>query len=217
MISSNSPRSFLSNSSVDHGSDARRSGPTPAVWSGFLHEFRNHISAVKRLGGELAAGIPPALAPHVGPVLSETERNVQGLTALVALVDASVQTGDLVIARLGDVVDRATRLAAPAAGSALSIVTRVPRDTGVRNRGAVLESLLAALVLEVARDSASPTPRVSIDADVGRRGLVLEVAGESARAEAGSWRLALAGDLAAKLDATLAVPAGASSYLIQFH
>jgi hypothetical protein len=102
-------------------------------------------------------------------------------------------------------------------GSALSIVTHVPRDTGVRNRGGVLESLLAALVLEVARASQSPTPRVTIDADIGRRGLVLEVAGDSARADGGSWRLALAGDLAAKLDATLAVSAGATSYLIQFH
>ncbi len=173
---------------------------------------------------ELRAEIPPALALQVGDAVFETERNVQGLTSLVALVDASMRTVEPLIAPLGDVVDRAVRLAAPSAGRCTSIVTRVPRALGVRNRGMALESLLAALIVELARShdgtgangDGGRAPRVSLDAELGRRGLSIEVACTGAHLDPSSWRVALAAELAAKLDVTLTPVAEASAYIVQF-
>jgi Pentapeptide repeats (8 copies) len=200
MISPNSTRTSLSESSADHALDADRLVP---VWGGVLHEFRNHLKAL--------------------------------MTAtLLALVDASVRTFEPLISSLGEVVDRAVRLAAPAAGRRLSLTTHVPREVGVRNRGAALECLMAALIIDLARadlaradlaradlaradlGGASRSPRVRVDAELGRRGLAIEIASDGVRPDPGSWRLLLATDLAAKLGATLVSQPEVAAYVIQF-
>jgi hypothetical protein len=229
MISSNSTRSSLSESPADQAFDAHRFVP---VWNGILHEFRNHLTVLVAATSELGAELPPALALRVGDAVCETKRNVQGLTSLLALLDASVQTFEPLICSLGEVVDRAVGLAAPAAGRRLSITTHVPREVGVRNRGAVLECLMAALIVDLARaDSAradlarvtaargvesARSPRVRVDAELGRRGLAIEIASDGARPDVGSWRFLLAMDLAAKLDATLVSQPEVAAYVVQF-
>jgi hypothetical protein len=129
-----------------------------------------------------------------------------------------------VIAPLGDIVDRAALMAAPAAGRRATIVTDVPRAAGVRNRGKALEGLLAALIIDLAKSNQSSNQsssqagagaRVRVDADVGRLGLAIELQCDGARLEPSSWRLALAKEIAAKLDATLTVHPDASAYLVQ--
>ena len=212
----------------------RRSAPVPSVWKGFLHEFRNHLTVLMAATSELRAEAPPAFALRVGETIVQMERHVQGLTELVAFVDASMHAGDPIIARLGDVVDRAVGLAGPVSGRSVSITTRVPRDTGVRNRGSLLECLLAALVADLARSgpgkpegrpdgkaegTSEPVgvPVVVVEADVDRRGLAIEVARPGARVDASSWRFALAAELAARLDVTLTSAPGASAYVVQFH
>jgi hypothetical protein len=223
MISSQLPRSFLHDSPAERpnpDADERRFVP---VWNGILQEFRNHLTVLMAVTSELRAEIPPALALQVGDAVVETERNVQSLTALLALADASVRTVEPLISELGEVVDRAIRLAAPAAGRRVSIVANVPRRAGVKNRGSALECLLAALLVDLARSSLARgssrpvqrvqldgkdheiahAPRIRIDAEVSRNGLAIYVESDGPRPAPGSWRSLLAADLAAKLDATL--------------
>ena len=226
MSSTKSTRALLSDPTAEHALDAPPFAPVSPVWNGFLHEFRNHLTVLMAATSELRMEIPPVLALRVGEAVFETERNVQGLTSLVALLDASMRTAEPVIAPLGDVVDRAVRLAKPSMGRRAEIVPNVPRAAGVRNRGTALEGLLATLIVDLAKSHASAgassndpcgsSPTVRLDADAGCRGLAIEVACDGARLDAGSWRLALANDLADKLDATLSVAAEASAYVVQF-
>jgi hypothetical protein len=218
MLSPNSTRSFLSDSSTDHGADARRPSP---VWNGVLHEFRNHLTVLLAATSELRAQIPPALESSVGDALCDAERHVQGMTSLLALLDASMRSADSLITPLGAVVDRAVRLATPAAGQRATITSHAPRDAGVRNRGSALEGLIAVLILDLARapyaNDVAPTrePHVSVTAEVGRRGISIEIVSAGARLDPASWRLALAAELAAKLDAVLTPSPEASAYLVQ--
>ena len=231
MISSQSTRSLSLDPSADHadlGADAPLIGP---VWNGILHEFRNHLTVLAAATSELRAEIPPALALRVGDALCETERNVQGLTSLLALVDASIRTVEPLITELGGVVDRAIRLAAPAAGRRVSITADVPRKAGVKNRGSALECLLAVLLLDLARAQVkhvqldgkdheiSRAPRIHVEAEVGRRGLAICLESDGASPSPDSWRFLLASDLAAKLDAKLvssSQTAEVGSYVVQF-
>jgi hypothetical protein len=239
MISSNSTRNLLPDPLSDQGADAHRVAPgLPAlpVWNGILHEFRNHLTGLMAATSDLRAEMSPALALQMGDAVCEAERNVQGLTSLLAFVDASVRTVEPLISSLGDIADRAIRLAAPAAGGRVSITTDVPRDVGVRNRGSALECLVAALIVDLARadlaradlaradlaragdgKAAEPgsAPRIRVEAEVGRRGLAIEIASDGARPAASSWRFLLALELAEKLDATLVSQPDVAAYVIQ--
>jgi hypothetical protein len=218
MISTNSSRSLFSDSSAEHGTDRRRFGP---VWSGFLHEFRNHITVLMGMTSELREALPPGLAKELDETVSESERNVQALTSLAAIVDASLRPAEPLIAPLGEVVDRAVRLAAPVAGRRTTIATQVPRDTGVRNRGTALEGLLAALIVDLARSHAGagaergPAPSVRLEGDADRRGLTLELSCEGAGLNPSSWRFALATQIADKLDASVTSCSKDAAYIVQ--
>jgi hypothetical protein len=215
MISSNTTRSLLDESPGEYGPDAHRAAP---VWNGFLHEFRNHLTVLIAATSELRTEIPPSIALRVGDAVFEMERSVQGLTSIVGIVDASIRGGEPVIARLGDVVDRAIRLAAPSAGRRATFTANVPRETGVRNRGAVLESLIAVLAVDLSRRSSAKSfesPNVRIDADAGRAGLVIEISSEGALPDPSSWRCLLAEELAGSLDAALGSDADANAYVLQ--
>jgi hypothetical protein len=231
MISFQSTRNRLTDSSADLGADAR---PDDRVWSGILHEFRNHLTVLTAATSELRAEIPPALALRVGDAICETERNVLGLTSLLAFADASIRTVEPLISELGDVVDRAIRLAAPAAGRRVSITADVPRKLGVKNRGSSLECLLGLLLVDLARAHVQHvrldgkdheivrSPNIRVDAEAGRGGLSIHLESDGARPAPGSWRLLLAHELAAKLDAKLASPFDAAdssagaAYVVQF-
>jgi len=222
MISSKSTRTLPADSSANQGEDSRRLVP---VWKGFLHEFRNHLTVLMGATSDLRAEVPPAVSPEVDVAICEAERTVAGLTSLATVMDASMLNTEPLIARLGEVVDRAVRLAVPFVGRRASITTNGPRDLGVRNRGSALESLLAVLIVELARsqdttrssDLASPaaSPRVRIDAEVGRHGIAIEVVGDGSRLDSSSWRLDLATELAMKLDATLTAHPDIGAYVVQ--
>jgi hypothetical protein len=220
MVSSKSTRTLPADSSANQGEDDRRLVP---VWKGFLHEFRNHLTVLMAATSDLRANVPPALSPEVEIAIFEAERTVNGLTSLATLMDASMLRTEPLIARLGEVVDRAVRLAAPFAGRQASITTNGPRDMGVRNRGSALESLLAVLIIELARsqdtarpqDLAGPSSRVRIDADAGRHGIAIEVVGDGSRLDSSSWRLALANELAATLEATVTAHPDVGAYVVQ--
>jgi hypothetical protein len=229
MSSTESSPTLISNPTVEDGADASRLDAASPAWHGFLKEFRNQLTALRAAASALGAD-EHAPGGDVGGAVFETERNVRGLTSLVALldasfeasVDASARTLEPIIVPLGAVVDRAVRLAAPSAGPRTSIVVSVPRGTGVRNRGAALEGLLAALVVELARSHAGAdadrcrSPLVRIEADVGRRGLALEVSCDGARLDPSSSRFARATELADELGAALTVEPEGSVYVVQF-
>jgi hypothetical protein len=196
--------------------DLREEQPAFApVWTGILHEFRNHLTVLMAVATELRSEIPPALALQVGEALGETERNVQSLMSLLALVEASVRTVDPVIADLDDVVERAIRLAAPAVGRRVSITAELGRRSGIRNRGSALESLFAALIIDLARARGVATasndlgpevarPRhVRLRVDITRGSLSVDLESDGPRPAPASWRFLIASDLAEKLDAKI--------------
>ena len=158
-----------------------------------LQEFRNHISG---------------LAAAVG----ETDGDLQGLTSLLALVDASLRTVDPIISPLDEVVTRAVSLAAPALGP-VSVTTRVGPRTGIKNCGSALECLLAALLVDLAGGSVT---RLRLRADSTRGSLEIEIDSDGLRPALDSWRFLLACDLAAKLDATITAPPEVASYVVHF-
>jgi hypothetical protein len=228
MMSTKSARRLSPDPAVPDDASADRFDPTSPIWHVFLDEFRNHLSVLAAATSELGTDEPPAFAEEVGDAVFETERKVRGLTSLVALADASLGASagsvEPIVAPLGAVVDRAIRLAAAAAGLPTSIVVSVPRAAGVKNRGAALEGLIALLIVDLAKAPAAPddqacrAPRLRVDGDVGRRGLAIEVSCVGARLEPAShsWRLALAGELAKRLGATLTVAREVSTYVVQF-
>ena len=89
----------------------------------------------------------------------------------------------------------------------------------------MLECLLATLIIDLARAHDAPgdrsasaaRPRVRVDAEVGRRGLAIEIASDGARPDPASWRflLAMRSRGEAGRDARLRNPSVAA-YVVQF-
>lgn len=187
-----------------------------------MHEFRNHLTVLLATATEMRTAISPAMAMDIAEAVTETERNVQNLNSLIAQIDAIVKTGEPLISDLDEVVDRALRIAAPALGRRITVSVSKGRKAGVRNRGAALESLLSALVVDLARAAegrptdGSRRPHIQIHVDVGRSAVVIEIESNGARPAPGSWRGALATELAAKLDATIAAHPDVAGFVIQF-
>jgi hypothetical protein len=141
------------------------------------------------------------------------------MSALVAFLDAAVRGGPLTTVSLDQVIERALRLAAPALGR-VAISFNKPRRIDVRNLGTALECLIAGLIIELARTgtkTADPTSRQQIDlfADVGRGAAVLEIDSSGLRPSAGSWRVALAHDLAARIGASITAPAASAGFVVR--
>lgn len=202
----------------DHGDELP---PVVAVWNGILREFRNHLTVIMAAADELRAEMPPAIAFQMGDALGETERSVEGLSALVALVDAAVRTVEPTICDLDGVFQRAIRLATPSVGRRVSLSVAPGDRAGIKNRGSALECLLAALIVDLARAGARDgvddrSPRVSLRAEATRASLAIEVESDGARPAAGSWRLLLARELASKLGATILPQPEPAAYVVQF-
>ena len=169
------------------------------VWDGILHEFRNHLALLLAASTQVRTAPPSAAAPEISEALAATERNVQRLNALVGFVDAAVRDGAPMVADLEDVVRRALRLAAPTLGGAV-VSFRKERRTGVGNRGSALESLLAALVLDLANNEGL---QIDVRAESSRGMVVLEIESSGRRPPSGSWRFVFASELAARIGATV--------------
>lgn len=194
------------------------------VWDGVLHEFRNHLKVLTAAGLELRAEMPPAVALHVSESVHEMERNVQSLGSLLSLADASLRTGEPVVSALGQVFERAIRLASPAVGRSVSITAAKDQALGVKNRGKALECLLASLIIELARATPPTTregelsraPRIQILAEVTRGSLSIAVESSGPLPPAGSWRLLLASELAGRLDATVSPSGDGAAFVVLF-
>ncbi|HEX3905740.1 MAG TPA: hypothetical protein VH853_23140 [Polyangia bacterium] len=190
------------------------------VWDGILGEFRNHLTALLAVASEIRAAAPLTGPGQIAGALAETEWNIQRLDALVGFVDGVLRDGTPVIADLDDVVERALRLAAPTLGRT-SVSVHKERRTGVSNRGSALESLLAALLVELVRAegkgvSAGERPlQIEIHVEVTRSTMFLSIESDGRRPSVESWRFALASDLASRLGATVATLPDGAGYLVR--
>jgi hypothetical protein len=242
MISSNSTIPIRPDPPAGHADQGEDLMQIVPVWNGILHEFRNHLTVLMAAATELRAEMPPTMALQVAEAVTETERNVQSLNSLIALVDASVRTVEPVISDLDETIDRALRLAAPSVGRRVSLtaMSRTGRKGGVKNRGTALECLLAALIVDLARGAegrvgegrvgegrvgegqtgkAGQPPRcpsIQVQAEIGRGLLTIEIESNGARPVPGSWRFLLAKNLATKVDATIVPDPDVPGYLVQF-
>src|SRR5580693_9200797 len=164
-------------SGVDTDPELSRMVP---VWNGILHEFRNHLTVLLAAADEIRVAFPQIGAGEIAGALAETEWNVQGLSALVGLVDAAIRDGTPVIADLDDVVERALQLAAPSLGRT-TVSLHKERRTGVANRGSAFESMLAALLVDLVQAepqgvSAQGRPlRIDIYVEASRGALLLSI------------------------------------------
>jgi hypothetical protein len=206
------------------------------VWDGILHEFRNHLTVLLAAADGIRVAAPQTGAGEIGDALAETEWSVQRLNALVGFVDAAIRDGTPVIADLDDVVERALRLAAPNLGRT-SVTLHKERRTGVTNRGSALESLLAALLVDLVRadqraaagqnhqdqdgprgsaDSAGRPLRIDIQVEATRGSLLLSIESDGRRPSVESWRFVLSADLAARIGATVSTLPDTAGYLVRF-
>src|SRR5262245_43962255 len=189
------------------------------IWSGILHEFRNHLALMLAATTEVRIVTAPAVVPEISRALTETEWNVQRMSALVAFVDAAIRGGAPATADLDAVIERALRLAAPALGR-VAVSFNKPRRIDVRNRGTALECLIAGLIIELARvgsETLAPNCRQQIDvfADVGRGSTVLEIDSGGISPSPPSWRVALAHDLATRIGASVTTPAASAGFVVR--
>jgi len=192
------------------------------IWSGALHEFRNHLTVLLAAATELRGAVPATIAVDVAESIAETERNVQSLSSLVAQLDSVVKSGEPLISDLDEMIDRALRIAAPSLGRRVSVSVTKGRKTGARNRGTTLECMLASLIVDLARaadarpaDAGRP-PRLQVHVEAGRGSLIVEIESNGGRPPAGSWRFLLATELAAKLDASVTPHPDVAGYVVQF-
>ena len=191
------------------------------VWDGILHEFRNHLTVLLAAANEIRVATPPSGTRAIGDALAETESNVHRLNALVAFVDAAIRDGTPVIADLDDVLARALRLAAPTLGRT-TVTLHKERRTGVANRGSAFESMLAALLVDLAQaDPQSFCPdggrlQIHIHVEATRGALALSIESTGQCPPVDSWRFALSSDLAARIGATVAPLPDGAGYLVHF-
>jgi len=191
------------------------------VWDGILHEFRNHLTVLLAAANEIRVATPPSGTRAVADALAETESNVLRLNALVGFVDAAMRDGTAVIADLDDVVARAVRLAAPTVGRT-TVSLHKERRTGVANRGSAFESMLAALLIDLAQaDPRSSSPdggplQIDIHVEATRGALVLSIESAGRRPPVDSWRFALSSELAARIGATITTLPDGAGYLVRF-
>jgi hypothetical protein len=189
------------------------------IWNGILHEFRNHLTLLLAATTEVRMVTPSAVVPEISQALMDTEWNVQRMNALVAFIDAALRGGAPATANLDEVIERALRLAAPALGR-VAVSFNKPRRIDVRNRGTALECLIAGLIVELARVGAkTPGPgtrqQIDVHADVGRGAIVLEIDSSGLRPSPGSWRVALAHDLAIRIGASVTTPAASAGFVVR--
>ena len=195
-------------------------GDLVPICNGILHEFRNHLTLLTAATTEVrTVASSPTVVPEISQALSETESNVQRMTALMMFIDAAVQDGTPETAELDQVIERALRLAAPALGR-VAVSFNKPHRIQVRNRGTALECLIAGLIVELARagcDTRDPIYRQQIDvfADVGRGAIVLEIDSNGRRPSAGPWRVVLARELATRIGASVTSPAGGTGFVVR--
>jgi hypothetical protein len=190
------------------------------ICSGILSEFRNHLTLLSAATTEVkAVTSAPPIIPEISHALTEAESNVRRMTALMTFIDAAVGVGAAAMVGLDGVIERALRLVAPALGR-VAVSFNKPSHIHVRNEGMALECLIAGLIVELARagvEARDPIYRQQIDvfADVGRGAIVLEIDSSGRRPAPGSWRIALARELATRLGASVSAPGLGAGFVVR--
>jgi len=190
------------------------------ICSGILHEFRNHLTLLSAATTEVkAVTLSPSAVPEISRALTETESNVQRMTALMTFIDAAVTRGAHAMVELDGVIERALTLVAPALGR-VAISFNKPSGIHVSNRGTALECLIAGLIAELARAGMAtrdPIYRQQIDvfADVRHGAITIEIDSSGQRPGAGSWRVALARELAERIGASVTTPAAGAGFVVR--
>ena len=200
--------------------DSQTSDAAP-IWSGILHEFRNHLSLLEAATTEVKAVTLSSVVPEISVALLKTEWNMQRMSALVTFVDAAVRGDAHTTTDLDKVIEGALRLAAPALGR-VAVSFDKPHRIDVRNRGTALECLIAGLILELAQaGTRTPDPRyrqqIDVHAHAGQDdgATVLEIDSSGLQPRPGSWRVALAHDLATQIGATVTMPAAFAGFIVR--
>jgi hypothetical protein len=211
---------------VARADSPRVSDPNPVprapIWDGILREFRNHLTMLLAVAGEIRTAAPAIGAGAIATALEEAEGSVQRLDVLLGFVDAALRDGTDVVAALDDVFERALRLAAPALART-SVSLHSDRRTGVSNRGSALEALLAALLVELAQaggrdgDAAGDRPRtIELHVEATRGAIFLSIESDGRRPPSSAWRFALARDLGSRLGAMVTTLPDTAGYLVRF-
>jgi hypothetical protein len=211
-----------------------------SYWRDVLREFRNHLSIVVARSSELSTVLPGAAAAQAGDCLADIEASAARMEGMLTWMDAALTPGAPTIVELGEVLARAVQLAAPAVRPRIEIRVEA-RPATVRNRGATLESALAALLIELTRGPEpfqhAPSPgRVRSRESSARLGdafgelTIIRLATREARGELGialtttgaiqlipsSWRLLLARALLASVGGLVEVLPGGAGFEVRF-
>jgi len=212
-----------------------------SYWRDVLREFRNHLSIVVARSSELSTVLPGAAAAQAGDCLTDIEASAARMEGMLTWMDAALTPGAATIVELGEVMSRAVQLAAPAVRPRVEVRVEA-RPAAVRNRGATLESALAALLIELTRGpdafAHAPAPgravrshessarlgdalddltiiRLSTRAVRGELAIALTTTG-AIQLVPSSWRLCLARALLASVSGVVEVLPGGSGFEVRF-
>jgi hypothetical protein len=143
-------------------------GPDLATefWADVLKEFRNHLSIVLARSGELSSALPGASAAtaQAADCLLDIEGSAARMEGMLTWMDAALAPGIQTIAEIGDVIERAVQMSVAALPAHVEVAVS-SRPAAIKNRGAAVESALAALIIEVGHgESPSLPPAVATSA-----------------------------------------------------
>jgi hypothetical protein len=211
-----------------------------SYWRDVLREFRNHLSIVLARSSELSTVLPGAAAAQAGDCLADIEVSAARMEGMLTWMDAALTPGAPTIVELGEVLARAVQLAAPAVRPRIEVRVEA-RPAAVRNRGATLESALAALLIELTRGPepfphAPPSGRARSRESSARLGdafgdlTIIRLSTREARGELAialtttgaiqlipsSWRLCLARALLASVSGVVDVLPGGAGFEVRF-
>lgn len=201
-----------------------------AFWRDVLREFRNHLSIVLARSSEMSTVLTAATTAQAGDCLADIEASAARMEGMLTWMDAGLAPGALALADLGEVLGRAVQLSATALRPHRSVLVEAldeARPAAIPNRGAAVESALAALFMELGR----APDRLAQPADA-KHATTIHVVVEAHRAEAeivismttpgatqlgpSSWRLSLARVLLASVGADFGLAAAGTGFEVRF-
>lgn len=205
-----------------------------------VHEFRNHLALLVAGITELRSTVPTGVAAGWGHTLADMEASMDlmdsMLTWIEASVDPAVDEGPDGVSEASAILEGARTMAAPLLGGRTKLAL-VSRPATFRNRGAVVECALAALISHLARPDSPITAAGARDPRAPGREIRVAVEGGTetppcfvvtvhdgsgfGRAIATrGWRISLAESLMAPLGGSVGVVYGAegdpSGLLLRF-
>jgi len=221
-----SPRQSKSAHALENAASEPHS--SAAFWRDVLKEFRNHLSIVLARSSEMSTVLTGATAAQAGDCLADIESSAARMEGMLTWMDAALAPGTLALADLGEVLGRALQLSATALRPHLSVLPEAPvaaHPAAIQNRGAAVESALAALLIELGRVSdplaqpadGEPTAQtIGVVVEARRTEHVISMTAPGATQLAPSWRLSLARVLLASVGADFVPAAAGTGFEVRF-